>query len=125
LGLLVLYVLGFILIFYFMAIRPQQRQRRAHESMVKAVKKGDQVITAGGIVGTVRRTDESFVMLEVAKGVQLKLARRAIAEITSKQSTEMGTEEPVAVVAESEEYAALPEAEVLPEADAKDLPEEK
>jgi preprotein translocase subunit YajC len=118
LGLLVLYVLGFILIFYFMAIRPQQRQRRVHEQMVSAVKKGDQVITAGGIVGTVRRTDESFVMLEVAKGVQLKLARRAIAEITSKQSTEMGREEPVALDSD-DEYAALPEG------DSKDLSEEK
>jgi preprotein translocase subunit YajC len=81
--LLVLYVLGFILIFYFMAIRPQQRQRRAHEEMTRAVKKGDQVVTVGGIVGTIKRTDDEFVMLEVSKGVQIKLARRAIAEITS------------------------------------------
>jgi preprotein translocase subunit YajC len=120
LGLLVLYVLGFILIFYFMAIRPQQRQRRAHQQMVSAVKKGDQVITAGGIVGTVRRTDESFVMLEVAKGVQLKLARRAIAEITSKQGTEMGREEPAVLAAEDEdEYLAITEG------DSEDLSEEK
>jgi preprotein translocase subunit YajC len=87
--LLVLYVLGFILIFYFMAIRPQQRQRRAHEEMTRAVKRGDQVVTVGGIVGTVKRADDEFLMMEVAKGVQIKLARRAIAEITNAGQTAM------------------------------------
>ncbi|GAB4243950.1 MAG: hypothetical protein Kow00122_00140 [Thermoleophilia bacterium] len=80
-GLLALYVLGFIAIFYFMAIRPQQKQRRAHDELVASVRKGDRVVTAGGIFGTIKRTDENAVMLEVAKGVTIKLAKRAIAEV--------------------------------------------
>lgn len=120
LGLLALYVLGFILIFYFMAIRPQQRQRRAHEQMVSAVRKGDQVVTAGGIVGSVRRTDDNFVMLEVAKGVQLKVARRAIAEITSKTETTMveRAEEPAAIEVAEEDAFGSP-------FDSTEEPEEK
>ncbi|MCZ7661985.1 MAG: preprotein translocase subunit YajC [Thermoleophilia bacterium] len=80
-GLLALYVLGFIAIFYFMAIRPQQRQKKAHEALVASVRRGDKVITAGGIHGTIKRVEDGVVTLEVAKGVTIKLARRAIAEV--------------------------------------------
>ena len=65
-----LYVVGFIAIFYFMAIRPQQRQRRAHDTLVSSVKKGDRIVTVGGLYGTVRRVDDASVMIEVAKGVR-------------------------------------------------------
>lgn len=78
---LIIYVLAFIAIFYFMAIRPQQRQRRAHQALLSSLKKGDHVITAAGIYGTVKRVEENLVVVEVAKGVQLKVARRAISEI--------------------------------------------
>ena len=81
LSLLALYVVGFIAIFYFLAIRPQQRQRRAHDTLVSSVKKGDRIVTVGGVFGTVCRVDDASVMMEVAKGVQIQLARRAIAEI--------------------------------------------
>jgi len=102
---LALYVIGFIAIFYFLAIRPQQRQRRAHEELVGSVKKGDQVVTAGGVYGTVRRVDDQAVMVEVAKGVQIKIARRAIGEILREAGSAVATrpvveetlvEEPVA-----------------------------
>jgi preprotein translocase subunit YajC len=83
LSLLALYVVGFIAIFYFLAIRPQQKQRRAHDTLVGSVKKGDRIVSVGGLFGTVRRVDDTSVMMEVAKGVQIQLARRAIAEIVS------------------------------------------
>jgi preprotein translocase subunit YajC len=83
LSLLALYVVGFIAIFYFLAIRPQQKQRRAHDTLVSSVKKGDRIVSVGGLFGTVRRVDDASVMMEVAKGVQIQLARRAIAEIVS------------------------------------------
>lgn len=83
LPLLALYVVGFIAIFYFLAIRPQQKQRRAHDSLVNSVKKGDRIVSVGGLFGTVRRVDDASVMVEIAKGVQIQLARRAIAEIVS------------------------------------------
>jgi preprotein translocase subunit YajC len=80
-GMLIIYVVAFIAIFYFMAIRPQQRQRRAHQALLSALKKGDRIVTAAGIYGTVKRVEEKVVVVEVAKGVTLKIARRAVAEI--------------------------------------------
>jgi preprotein translocase subunit YajC len=78
---LIIYVVAFIAIFYFMAIRPQQRQRKAHAALLSSLKKGDHVITASGIYGTVKRVEESLVVVEVAKGVSMKVARNAIAQI--------------------------------------------
>ena len=77
---LIIYVVAFIAIFYFMAIRPQQKQRRAHAALLASLKKGDSVVTAG-IYGKVKRVEESFVVIEVARGVNMKIARRAVAEI--------------------------------------------
>ena len=78
---LIIYVVAFIAIFYFMAIRPQQRQRRAHQALLSSLKKGDRIVTAAGIYGTVKRVEENIVVVEVAKGVTMKIARRAVAEI--------------------------------------------
>jgi preprotein translocase subunit YajC len=78
---LIIYVVAFIAIFYFMAMRPQQKQRRAHQELMSSLKKGDRVMTASGIYGTVKRVEESVVVVEIAKGVTIKVARRAIAEI--------------------------------------------
>jgi preprotein translocase subunit YajC len=82
-GLLALYVVGFIAIFYFLAIRPQQRQRKAHDALVSSVKRGDRIISVGGIHGKVKRTEEAIVVIEIAKGVDINLSRKAIAEVIS------------------------------------------
>lgn len=87
-GLLALYVLGFIAIFYFLAIRPQQRQRKAHDALVSGVKRGDRVVTVGGVHGRIKRTEESTIVLEIAKGVDIKLSRRAIAEVVLDTAAE-------------------------------------
>lgn len=78
---LIIYVVAFIAIFYFMAIRPQQRQRKAHSALLSALKKGDSVVTSAGIYGKVKRVEESLVVIEVAKGVSMKIARNAVAQI--------------------------------------------
>jgi len=85
-GMLIIYVVAFIAIFYFMAIRPQQRQRKAHQALLSALKKGDRIVTAAGIYGTVKRVEENIVVVEVAKGVSMKVARRAVAEIIRDQA---------------------------------------
>jgi preprotein translocase subunit YajC len=71
----------FIAIFYFMGIRPQQRQRRAHQELMSTLKKGDVVMTASGIYGTIKRVEETYVVIEIAKGITMKVVRRAIADI--------------------------------------------
>jgi preprotein translocase subunit YajC len=78
---LIIYVVAFIAIFYFMAIRPQQRQRKAHAVLLSSLKKGDSVVTAAGIYGKVKRVEESLVVIEVAKGVSMKIARNAVTQI--------------------------------------------
>ncbi len=71
----------FIAIFYFMAIRPQSKQRKAHQEMMSTLKPGDLVMTSSGVYGTVKKVDESVVEIEIAKGVSMKVVRRAIADI--------------------------------------------
>ncbi len=78
---LIIYVVAFIAIFYFMAIRPQQRQRRAHMELLNSLKKGDTIVTAAGIYGTVKKVDDNVVEVEIAKGVTVKVNRRAVSEI--------------------------------------------
>jgi preprotein translocase subunit YajC len=85
---LIIYVVAFIGIFYFMAIKPQQKQRRAHQALMSSLKKGDRVGTAAGIYGTVKRVEDNIVVVEIAKGVSIKVARRAVSEILSKDSNE-------------------------------------
>ena len=88
---LIIYVVAFIAIFYFMAIRPQQRQRKAHAALLSSLKKGDRIITAAGIYGTVKRVEDNIVLVEVAKGVTMKVARRAVAEIIRDQAEARAT----------------------------------
>ncbi len=80
---LIIYVVAFVAIFYFMAIRPQQKQRKAHQALLSSLKKGDRIVTTSGIYGTVKRIEDSagVVVVEVAKGVTMKIARRAVGEI--------------------------------------------
>ncbi|HEX9235931.1 MAG TPA: preprotein translocase subunit YajC [Actinomycetota bacterium] len=66
-------------IFYFLLIRPQQRQRRAQRDLIESLDIGDEVVTIGGLYGTIREVDDESVTLEVAQGVDLRFVRGAIA----------------------------------------------
>ena len=66
-------------VFYFLLIRPQQRQRRAHRDLVSSVDVGDEVVTIGGVYGTVQAMDDESLTLEVAPGVSIRFSRGAIA----------------------------------------------
>ncbi|MFY1671785.1 preprotein translocase subunit YajC [Plantactinospora sp. WMMB334] len=77
-------ILMIVLLFavmYFMMIRPQQKRRRDAEQMQAAIGAGDEVVTIGGLYGTVTGVDDETVMLEVAPGVQTRYARPAIARV--------------------------------------------
>ena len=81
LGLLLPLVLMGVL-FYFLLIRPQQRRQRAQRNLLNAVDVGDEVMTAGGILGTVTDIDddEGIVTVEVAPGTRVRMVKRAISE---------------------------------------------
>lgn len=85
---MIIYVVVIIGIMYVVAIKPQQKQRRAHQALLASLKKGDSVGTAAGIYGTVKRIEDNIVVVEIAKGVTMKIARRAITEILTKDSPE-------------------------------------
>jgi preprotein translocase subunit YajC len=70
-----------IAIFYFMIIRPQQKRQKEREALLSQVKKGDKVITAGGMHGEVVGLDEKTVLLEVADKVKIKIERSSIAVV--------------------------------------------
>jgi len=72
-------------IFYFLLIRPQQQRMKAHQAMVQAVKRGDTVVTAGGLVGKVAKVkDDGEVMVEIADNVQVRVLKSTLSEVRSK-----------------------------------------
>ena len=82
-------IIPFILIFvimYFLLIRPQQKRMKAHRDMIAAVRKGDVVVTAGGLIGKIRSVDEKGdeVVVELAKGVEVRVVRGSISDVRAK-----------------------------------------
>lgn len=71
-------------IFYLVLIRPMQRQRKAVQAMIENLKKGDRVITSGGLYGEVTALDGATVMLRIADNVRVKVARSAISGLESE-----------------------------------------
>lgn len=75
-------------IFYFLLIRPQQQARKKHLEMVTAVKRGDVVVTAGGIVGKVTKVlDDTELMVELADGVAVKVVKATLSDVRTKPSS--------------------------------------
>jgi preprotein translocase subunit YajC len=72
-------------IMYFLMIRPQQKKVSDHKSMVAALRRGDQIVTGGGIVGKVTKVaDDSMVEVEIADGVKVKIVKSTISQVLSK-----------------------------------------
>ncbi|NIM26617.1 MAG: preprotein translocase subunit YajC [Gammaproteobacteria bacterium] len=80
----ILFLVLLFAVFYFLLIRPQQKKAKEHKKMVEAVQKGDEVITNGGIAGKVIEVGESFLTVNIAEGVDVKLQRSAIAQTLIK-----------------------------------------
>ena len=79
----------FVLIFvimYFLILRPQQKRARAHQDMIKNVRRGDTVVTSGGILGRVAKVtdDASEIEVEIAENVRVKVLRTMISEVRAK-----------------------------------------
>jgi preprotein translocase subunit YajC len=70
------------LIFWFLILRPQQQRVKAHRAMIDAVKKGDGVVTGGGIVGKVTKVDADTVEVEIASGVKIKVVKGTLTDIS-------------------------------------------
>lgn len=72
-------------VFYFLLIRPQQKKVKAHKEMLSNIRRGDRVVTNGGIIGTVTRVnDDNELTLEIAEGVRVRSVRAMVADVLAK-----------------------------------------
>jgi len=80
-------ILGFLplvlmlVVFYFLMIRPQQKRMKEHTAMVAALKKGDEVVTNGGLGGTITKVGDAYMMVRVADNVEVSVQKSAVAAL--------------------------------------------
>ena len=78
------FFIGFLLIIYFMSIRPQQKKMKALQTMMDDLEKGDEVVAAGGIIGRIKEIKGPYVAIEVSENITFKLQKTAIANTLPK-----------------------------------------
>ena len=74
----------FVVIFYFLLIRPQQKKQKEHQAMLSKLATGDEVVTAGGILGRIVEVGEQFLTIEIADNVRIKVQRFQVTTIVPK-----------------------------------------
>ena len=77
-------LIGLVVLFYFLMIRPQQQRMKNHQAMLAAVKRGDTVVLSSGMIGKIVRVEDKEVGVEVATGVTVKVVKSMIAEVRSR-----------------------------------------
>ena len=80
----VLMMVVFVAIFYFLLIRPQQKKAKEHQALISKISTGDEVVTTGGILGKVTEVGDSFVTIEVADGVRIKVQKFQVGSLMPK-----------------------------------------
>jgi preprotein translocase subunit YajC len=103
-GFLFIIVIGFLLI-YLLFVRPQKRRQNQQQQMTNDIRLGDEVLTAGGIYGTVTQVEDDQVTVEIAPKTEVRVARRAIAGVT-REPEEDDTEEAEAEESHEDEGSA-------------------
>ena len=81
-GLLPLFII--FAVFYFFLIRPQMKQAKEHRQMVESLSKGDEVVTNGGMLGKINKVGDNFIVLEIAKDIEVKVQKHAISATMPK-----------------------------------------
>jgi len=84
----ILPIAAIFLVFYFLVIAPASKQRKKTAEMLSALKKGDRVLTSGGIYGTIQGVEPDVVYLKIAENVKIKVARSAISSIVAAEPAE-------------------------------------
>jgi preprotein translocase subunit YajC len=79
-------LIAIFVIFYFLIIRPQNKKQKEHREMVAALSAGDEIVTAGGILGKVTAVGEQFLDVEIAGNVTVKLQRHTVSAVLPKGS---------------------------------------
>jgi len=81
-----LFMLGMLVLFYFLLIRPQQKRAKQHKQMVEALKRGDSVITSSGIYGRIVSVDGNVLTIEIAKGTQIRILKGYVGGVANDQT---------------------------------------
>jgi preprotein translocase subunit YajC len=76
--------LALLVLFYFLMIRPQQKRMKDHQTMLGALKRGDQVVLSSGVIGKIVRVEDKEVGLEIATGVTVKVIKSMISDVRSR-----------------------------------------
>ncbi|KLI63154.1 preprotein translocase subunit YajC [Aurantiacibacter marinus] len=74
-------IIGMVLIFWFLLFRPQMKRAKEHQRKISAIKKNDQIVTAGGVVGKVVKVDDIYAEVEIAQGTRIKVVKSTIGDI--------------------------------------------
>ena len=77
-------LIGLVVLFYFLMIRPQQRRMKQHQQMLTAIKRGDNVVLSSGVLGKIVRVEDNEVGVEIATGVTVKVRKTMISEVTAR-----------------------------------------
>jgi preprotein translocase subunit YajC len=79
-----LFILAMFAVLYFVMIRPQMKRAKEHKAMIEALQKGDEVVTAGGVLGRVSKLNENYVTLEIATNVEVQVQRPSVQLVLPK-----------------------------------------
>ena len=77
-------MIAIFVVFYFLLIRPQQKRAKETKTMLQALQKGDEVVTAGGVVGRIAKLGDQYATVEIAPGVEITVQRAAVAQLLPK-----------------------------------------
>lgn len=72
------------IVFYFLLIRPQMKRAKEHKKLIESLAKNDEVVSSGGLLGKVTHVDESFISVEIASGVVVKVQRNSVSSVVPK-----------------------------------------
>jgi preprotein translocase subunit YajC len=103
-----LIIVALFVLFWLLLIRPQRRRQRAQEELLTNLRVGDEIVTAGGLYGDITALEGDEVYIEIAEGVEVRVARRAVAGVMPDEGEEDEDEEEPEAVEEAPETEASP-----------------
>lgn len=79
-----------VVVFYFLLIRPQQKKQKEHQEMISTLELGNEVVTAGGLLGKIVKIGDQYLQLEISEGVKVKVQRTTIGSLMPKGTIKKG-----------------------------------
>jgi len=90
----IFFMLGMLVLFYFLLIRPQQKKMKQHKQMTESLKRGDSVITSGGIFGRITAVEGNILTVEIAKGTNIRILKSSVGGIANPETEDKLAQNP-------------------------------